>query len=113
MAGAIVLLVVGAQILNWYWLVLLFAGSLAASAYRSRAQVLSAYQVAQSIDHRLELKDVLSTAYHFSQHPERVSQHPERGASLEFVELQRSAAEDAARSADIRSEEHTSELQSQ
>jgi hypothetical protein len=94
LAGAILLLIVGAQILNWYWIVLLFAGSLAASSYRSRAKLLSAYQVAQSIDRRLDFKDALSTAYYFSQ-------HPERGASPEFVEHQRSAAEDVARTADI------------
>ena len=94
LAGAIVLLIVGAQILNWYWLVLLFAGSLAAGAYRSRAQILSAYQVAQSIDRRLDFKDALSTAYYFSQ-------HPERAASAEFVAQQRQAAENQARSADI------------
>jgi hypothetical protein len=94
MAGAIVLLIVGAQILNWYWLVLLFAGSLAASAYRSRAQLLSAYQVAQSIDRQLDFKDALSTAYYFSQ-------HPDRAASPDFVEQQRGAAEDVARSADV------------
>ena len=94
MAGAILLLIVGAQILNWYWLVLLFAGSLAASAYRSRAQLLSAYQVAQSIDRQLDFKDALSTAYYFSQHPDHAT-------SREFVEHQRSVAEDVARSADI------------
>jgi hypothetical protein len=94
MAGAIVLLIVGAQILNWYWLVVLFAGSLAASAYRWRAQVRSAYQVAQSIDRQLDFKDALSTAYHFSQHPDSAT-------SPEFVEQQRNVAEDVARSADI------------
>ena len=94
MAGAILLLIVGAQILNWYWLVLLFVGSLAASAYRSRAKLLSAYQVAQSIDRRLGFKDALSTAYYFGQHPDRAE-------SAEFVECQRSVAEDVARSADI------------
>ena len=94
MAGAILLLIVGAQILNWYWLVLLFAVSLAASAYRSRAKLLSAYQVAQSIDRQLGFKDSLSTAYYFSQHPDRT-------ASPEFVEQQREQAEDMARSADI------------
>ena len=88
------LLLVGAQILNGYWLVLLFAGGLAASAYRSRAQVLPAYQVAQSLDRRLDYKDALSTAYYFSLHPER----PE---SRDFVEHQRRAAEDLARSADL------------
>jgi hypothetical protein len=95
MAGAILLLVVGAQILNWYWLVVLFAGGLAASAYQSRAKLLSAYQVAQSIDRQLDFKDTLSTAYYFSQHPDRASSSPE------FIDHQRRAAEDAARSADI------------
>jgi hypothetical protein len=94
MAGAILLLIVGAQILNWYWLVVLFAVSLAASAYRSRSKVLSAYQVAQSIDRQLGLHDSLSTAYYFGQ-------HPDRAASPEFVEQQRQGAEDTARSADI------------
>ena len=94
MAGAILLLIVGAQILNWYWLVLLFAGSLAASAYRSRSKVLSAYRVAQSIDRQLGFHDSLSTAYHFSR-------LPDRAASPEFVEQQRQGAEDTARSADI------------
>jgi hypothetical protein len=95
MAGAIVLLIVGAQILNWYWLVLLFAGSLAASAYRSRAKLLSTYQVAQSMDRQLDLKDALSTAYYFSL-------HSDRGASTEFVDEQRQRAEEVARSADVR-----------
>jgi hypothetical protein len=94
MAGAILLLIVGAQILNWYWLVVLFTVSLAASAYRSRSKVLSAYQVAQSIDRQLDFKDSLSTAYYFSQ-------HPDRAASPEFVEQQRQSAEETARSADI------------
>lgn len=94
MAGAILLLLVGAQILNWYWLVLLFAGGLAASAYRSRSSLLSPYQVAQSIDRQLDLKDTLSTAYYFSEHPElRVSRS--------FVEHQRQTAEDLAGSADL------------
>jgi hypothetical protein len=94
MAGAILLLIVGAQILNWYWIVLLFAVSLAASAYHSRSKLLSAYQVAQSIDRQLGFHDSLSTAYYFSQ-------HPDRAASPEFVEQQREGAEDMARSADV------------
>ena len=95
MGGAILLLIVGAQILNWYWIVLLFAGSLAASAYRSRAKLLSAYQVAQSIDRQLDFHDALSTAYYFGQ-------YPDRAASPEFVGEQRQGAEEIARSADIR-----------
>ena len=95
LAGAILLLIVGAQILNWYWLVVLFAGGLAAGIYRSRTKLLSSYQIAQSIDRQLDFKDALSTAHYFSRHPERSVSPPE------FIAHQRQAAEELARSADI------------
>jgi hypothetical protein len=96
LGGAILLLLVGTQILNWYWLVLLFACSLGAAVYRSRHKLLSRYAVAQSIDRRLSLQDALSTAWYFGQDAER------SGAPREFVEHQRQAAEELARSADVR-----------
>ena len=89
------LLLVGAQILNWYWLVLLFAGALATGAYRLRASLLTSYQIAQSVDRRLELKDALSTAYYFNGE----TNHP--AAPRDFIEGQRNHAENLARSADI------------
>jgi hypothetical protein len=96
LGGAIVLLLVGTQILNWYWLVLLFAGSLAVTAYRSRSKLLSRYQIAQSIDRQLGFQDALSTAWYFGER---------RGSTVsprEFIEQQRQVAEDLARSADVR-----------
>ena len=96
LGGAILLLITGTQILNWYWPVLLFAGSLGVGAYRARAKMLSAYQVAQRIDDRLGFHDALSTAYYFGRHRDRT------GAPEEFIERQRSSAEDLARSADVR-----------
>ncbi len=96
LGGAILLLLAGTQILNWYWPVLLFAGSLAVGAYRARAKMLSAYQVAQRIDNRLGLHDALSTAYYFSQHSGR------SGAPAELIARQKLAAENLARSADVR-----------
>jgi hypothetical protein len=96
LGGAILLLVTGTQILNWYWPVLLFAGSLAVGAYRARAKMLSTYQVAQRIDDRLGFHDALSTAYYFGEHPDRT------GAPPELIERQRLAAEDLARTADVR-----------
>jgi hypothetical protein len=96
LGGAILLLVTGTQILNWYWPVLLFAGSLAVGAYRARTKMLSAYQVAQRVDERLGFHDALSTAYYFGRHPDRT------GAPAEFIERQRLSAEDLARSADVR-----------
>jgi hypothetical protein len=96
LGGAILLLVTGTQILNWYWPVLLFVGALAVGAYRARAKMLSAYQVAQRIDGRLGLHDALSTAYYFGLHPDRT------GAARELIERQRLAAEDLADTADVR-----------
>jgi hypothetical protein len=95
LGGAILLLVVGAQILNWYWLAVLFGAGLAAGAYRLRASLLPPYQIAQSIDRRLGLKDALSTAYYFRGH---ANQH---AAPSDFIDGQRSQAENLARSADI------------
>jgi hypothetical protein len=96
LGGAVLLLLLGTQILNWYWLVILFAVSLAVGAYRARNKVLSPYQVAQSIDGRLGLHDTLSTAYYFGQHPDRTD------SPRELIAQQRLAAEDLARSADVR-----------
>ncbi len=96
LGGAILLLILGTQILNWYWLVILFAVSLAAGAYRGRNKILSHYRVAQSIDTRLGFHDALSTAYFFAQRSEPAS------PSSEVVQHQREAAENLARSADLR-----------
>ncbi len=65
LAALIVLLLVGTQILNWYWPLLLFAVVLAISAYRFRNRAPSLYETAQRVDRKLSLFDALSTAYHF------------------------------------------------
>jgi len=95
LSGGILLLLVGTQILNWYWLVLLFAGSLAVSAYRLRKSIFSGYEIAQEVDRRLEFKDALSTAYYFADPSHHAASTPE------FVENQRQEAERLAQSADI------------
>ncbi|HTW67044.1 MAG TPA: hypothetical protein VME17_20635 [Bryobacteraceae bacterium] len=95
LGGAILLLIVGAQILAWYWLAILFAAGLGAGAYRLRASILTPYQVAQSLDRRLSLNDALSTAYYFSGHPDQ------RGARPDFIHAQRDDAEQIARSVDM------------
>jgi hypothetical protein len=100
LAGAILLLIVGAQILNWYWLAVLFAAGLAAGVYRLRASWLTPYRIAQSIDRRLGLKDSLSTAYYFGTHQFSAEQD-RRSATRDFIEGQRSYADGLARSADI------------
>ena len=70
MGGAILLLLIGTQILDWYWPVLLIAASLGVGIYSVRKSLPSFYKLAQMIDRRLGLADSLSTAVHFAKHPQ-------------------------------------------
>ena len=94
MGGVILLLLTGTQILDWYWPVLLVAGSLAFGIYRLQKNLPSRYKLAQQIDQRLGLADSLSTAVHFASHTE-----PGREA---ICEAQSREAELVARRVDIR-----------
>ncbi|HEY1759510.1 MAG TPA: hypothetical protein VGG72_29325 [Bryobacteraceae bacterium] len=94
LGGAVVLLLAGTQILDWYWLVLLAAVSLGVGAYRLRKSLSSRYILAQRIDRRLELADALSTALYFSENP-----RPDRAA---VCERQHSQAEAVAAQVDVK-----------
>jgi len=94
MSGAIILLLAGTQILDWYWLVLLTLGSLGAGLYTLRGSIPSVYRMAQKIDRRLGLADALSTATHFSSNPDRDRQA--------ICESQRRIAEQTAARVDVR-----------
>jgi hypothetical protein len=63
LTGVILLLLLGTQILNWPWLVLLAAAGLTLAFVRIRRGLLSEYRIAQLVDHRLRSHDVLSTAW--------------------------------------------------
>jgi hypothetical protein len=94
MAGLILLLLTGTQVLDWYWLALLAAISAVVGLYRLRKSAPSLYALAQRLDRRLKLSDALSTAVYFFEHPRR---------DFEAVcELQRRQAEAAAREIDPR-----------
>ena len=95
LGGTVLLLIVGAQILSWYWLILLFGAGIGAGAYRLRGTLLTPYRVAQAIDRRLGLRDALSTAYYFD------NQAGPGSAPRDFIESQRNQAENLARSADL------------
>jgi hypothetical protein len=60
--GGILMLLLGTQILNWYWLALLGVSAFAVSVARTRNRMLTRYRVAQVMDRRLQLNDSLSTA---------------------------------------------------
>jgi|SRR5579884_574591 len=94
MGGAAVLLLLGTQILDWYWLALLGMASLGTGVYQLRKHIPSLYSLAQRIDHRLRLADALSTAQYFSENPS-----PGREA---ICEMQRKNAEEAARAVDLK-----------
>ena len=66
MGGAILLLVIGTSLLEWYWIALIAVASLAFGLYRFRGRVPSEYRLAQRIDWKMSLADALSTATYFS-----------------------------------------------
>jgi hypothetical protein len=88
MAGAILLLLTGTSLLEWYWVALLALASLAAGLYRFRKRVPTEYRLAQKIDWKLNLADALSTAKFFE------------NSNGEIVAQQRNVADQVARSID-------------
>jgi len=74
MAGVILLLIAGTQILNWPVLVAIPAFTLAWGGYRVFHGAPSPYVIAQIVDRRLALADCLSTALFFSSTSKPVSE---------------------------------------
>lgn len=92
MCGAVLLMFAGTQILDWYWLFVLFVASLALGLWRMWRRLPSAYTIAQQIDTRLSLADTLSTAWHFSRSA--------ASAGNGLREAQRAQAESTAQTVD-------------
>ena len=66
--GAVVLLLVlGTQLLDWRWLILLPAATLSIGVYRTSRKLPGLYPAAQIIDRRLNLADSISTALYFTE----------------------------------------------
>lgn len=66
LAGFVLLLVTGTQILNWHWPFLLVLAAAGASWYRGRRGVPDSYRTAQRLDTALGTHDTISTAYHYA-----------------------------------------------
>jgi hypothetical protein len=94
MAGVILLLLLGTQIVEWYWVAFLVVASLAAGLWRVRSSIPSLYSLAQRIDHRLNLADALSTAHYFVENPDPTNES--------LCRLQHQAAEETARTVDLK-----------
>ena len=63
LGGFIVLLLLGTEILHWYWMAAMIVAGLAIAIVRIRARHQTHYQTAQVLDSRLRLDDSLSTAW--------------------------------------------------
>lgn len=62
-SGTILMLLLGTQILAWYWLILLGGAGAGVALYRVVRSRMPPYRVAQVLDNKFELEDSLSTAW--------------------------------------------------
>jgi len=63
----VLLLLVGTEVLNWQWALVIPVVAAVAGVYVARRRLPPPYTVAQVVDHRMRLADTLSTALFFSQ----------------------------------------------
>lgn len=91
----ILLLLIGTEVLDWYWVLLIPAAAMVVAGYRVRRRLPALYQSAQIIDRRLDLADSLSTAVYFNG-------DPAFPPSPEFRRLQSQQAERMAAGVDVR-----------
>jgi hypothetical protein len=96
LAAFIVLLLLGTEVLNWYWAALIPLAAIATGVYRAYRRQPSSYRAAQIVDHRMALADTLSTAVYFSAKADAQPDAPE------VVRSQRESAERAATQVDLR-----------
>ena len=89
--GGVLMLLLGTQILNWYWLALLGGAGAVVAWFRLRGRRLPPYRVAQIVDRRLHLSDSLSTAWF-------LLATPRQDDAIARVQIQQ--AEQAARTVD-------------
>lgn len=93
MAGVILLLIAGTQILDWPFLVAIMGGTLALGTFRTLRHIPTPYAIAQLVDRRLLLADTLSTALFFADGGAKISATMRDG--------QRAQAEQVAARADV------------
>ena len=88
LAGLVLLLIAGTQIMEWYWLVAAPTVTLGAGIYWLLRRMPSNYGIAQVVDHAAGTEDSISTAYYFSL-PAHLGRPPERVRDAQFAEAER------------------------
>jgi hypothetical protein len=68
-AGLVLLLILGTQVMDWYWPILLGLCAFGYLVFRVWNRLPNSYRSAQILDHRLNTYDLFSTAHHFSTQP--------------------------------------------
>jgi len=91
----ILLILLGTEILAWYWVLPIPAAALLVAWYRVRQRLPPPYRSAQIVDRRMDLADSLSTAVYFEAHPAST-------ASPELRRLQAEQTERMAEGVDVR-----------
>lgn len=69
--GLVLLLILGTQVLDWYWPVVLALVSFGYLTWRVWKQLPGDYEAAQVLDRRLGMADLFSAAHYFRTQPER------------------------------------------
>jgi hypothetical protein len=84
LATLVLMLLVGTQVLDWRWMLILAAVGLGIAGYQVRQQLLGHYRVAQILDRRLQLADSLSTGWYLltcpGHTPDPITEYQLRGA---------------------------------
>ena len=85
--ASILMLLLGTQILEWYWLPALFLLGLGYGLWKMWESTPTVYEVAQRIDRSLSLHDSLSTAFHFGSSSEPASEGMKALQSQHAIEV--------------------------
>lgn len=86
LAGLVLLLLLGTQVLTWHWLLILPAITLAGGVCLAVRRLPPLYRVAQVLDQRLSLADCISTALFFATTPAAKCDESMRRAQLAHAE---------------------------
>ena len=86
LGGVVLLLVLGTELLDWRWLLIVPSVTAAIGIYRTSRRLPGDYAAAQIVDRRLQLADSISTAFYFADPNSAARGGPMCQAQLEQAE---------------------------